>query len=363
MRHRPAVLAVALVVCASAACGKKGNPLPPLRPPPGRIADATAHRIDDRVELRFTVPAANADGTTPSTVERVEIYGMSAAASVTAPTPAQMIASKNLKRTIAVRRPPPEGKPVAPADEGKPLPGDPATYTEAVASGAHGTDAPVRYYLVVGVAGRDRRGAPSALLTVPLATEPPAPPGLSLTYDEHAFKLTWTAAATGLGFRVYDADQAGHPTGAPASGETPLQSPEFSTALTFGKPRCFVVRALAVTGPTFIEGAPSDPACETPVDTFPPSPPTELRAIPEEGGVTLSWNAVTADDLAGYIVLRGEGGGDRLLPLMSAPITATTFKDTTVVRGATYVYAVLAVDSSPRQNRSAESNRETVTIR
>jgi hypothetical protein len=356
------LLAGALVVCA-AACGKKGSPLPPLRPAPGRIADATAHRIDDRVELRFTVPAANADGTTPAAIERVEIYGTSAPAGTPAPTVAQLVVPKNLKLGMVVRRPPPEGHPVAPADVGKPLPGDAATFSEPVSTSEHGPTAPIRYYLVVGVAGHDRRGAPSAVLTVPLATDVAAPTDLSLTYDERAFKLTWTPPATGLGFRVYDADREGRPAATPVSAAAPLQTPEFSTALVFGKERCFVVRAVSVAGPTTLEGPPSAVACQTPVDTFPPLAPTDLRAVPEDGAVTLSWNAVAGDDVSGYIILRGEGSGDRLLPLMTAPIAATTFKDTTVARGTTYVYAVLAVDSSPQQNRSAESNRQSVTVR
>jgi hypothetical protein len=54
-----------LVVASVGACGKKGNPLPPLRPVPARIADLTAVRTRGQVELQFTVPAVNLDGTTP----------------------------------------------------------------------------------------------------------------------------------------------------------------------------------------------------------------------------------------------------------------------------------------------------------
>ena len=54
--------ALVLTALAATACGKRGDPQPPLRPIPGRVADLSAHRVDDRVELRFTVPAANLDG-------------------------------------------------------------------------------------------------------------------------------------------------------------------------------------------------------------------------------------------------------------------------------------------------------------
>jgi hypothetical protein len=365
---RAAWLALALLV---AACGKAGPPLPPLRPALGRIADVTANRSDDRVEIRFTVPPANADGTTPSVMERVEIYGVSLAASAPAPTIAQMVAPKNLKTRINIRRPPkekegdasatpapsPTPSPTPPAKPLDPLPGDPVIYRDPIAASEHGASAPVRYYAVVGVAGRDRKSLPAGLLAVPLAAEPAAPTDLAFTYDEHTLKLTWKAEE-GAAFRVYAGKDT---TGAIASGPTPLKTAEFSTPVTFGKEQCFIVRSLAVSGATTIEGAASAPGCTTAADTFPPGPPDDLRAIPEDAAVTLTWNAVDAADLGGYLVLRGEGAGDTLTPLMTTPIAMTTYKDTTVARGTTYTYAVVAVDTA--QNRSTPSNKQTVTVR
>lgn len=368
-----------LAAAALGACGKSGPPLPPLRPIPGRVADATAHRINDDIELRFTVPPTNADGSTPAVVERVEIYGLSQPAATAPPTAAQLLVAKNLKGQVAVRRPPPpdddkkddkkddktEAKTPAstPAPNSAtadlPLAGEPAVLHETIAAADHGADAPVRYYLVVAVAGTARRGVPSPLLTVPLATEPAAPADLAIAYDEHAIKLTWTAAES-TSYRVYD----GSDPKAPAlSGAAPLKTAEFSTPVAFEQPRCFVVRAATLAGQTTIEGPPSEPKCVTPVDTFPPSAPGGLRAIAEDASVTLSWNALEATDVAGYIVLRGEGSGATLTPLMTQPTTATSYRDTSVTRGATYTYAVIAVDTAPAKNRSAPSNRETVTVR
>jgi hypothetical protein len=72
---------------------------------------------------------------------------------------------------------------------------------------------------------------------------------------------------------------------------------------------------------------------------------------------------VQASDLAGYVVLRGEGSAAALLPLFREPIKETTYRDTTAVAGATYSYAVYSVDSSPAANVSPLSARETVTVR
>jgi hypothetical protein len=324
----PLIAALAVV-----ACGKAGPPLPPLRPMPGRIVDATANRTGDRIVVRFTVPPANADGTTPSAIERVEIYEGTVAAGAPAPTAAQLIVPKNLKARVNVRRPPPEGEtpPPPPPPGAGPLPGEPASYEETLAAAERGPDAPVRYFVAVPVAGRDRRGAPSGVLALNVAADPAPPADLHTTYDEKTLTLSWTAAS-GTSYRVFGAQNA---NGAGLSGPAPISGGEFTTPVEFGRERCFVVRSVVASGSATVDGPPSAPACATPEDTFPP----------------------------GYLVLRTEGTGDTLLPLMTTPIAATSYKDTTAARGATYTYAVVAVDSSPRRNPSPTSNRQTVTMR
>ena len=144
---------------------------------------------------------------------------------------------------------------------------------------------------------------------------------------------------------------------------TPLAKAEWAQPVVFGKARCVTVRAVRGTAPVFFESAPSAPVCETPVDRFPPPAPTGLVAFPGEGGIGLTWDAVTAADLAGYLVLRGEGADDTLRPITPEPLTATTFTDATARAGVRYTYAVLAVDRATPANRSKESNRVSETGR
>jgi fibronectin type 3 domain-containing protein len=103
--------------------------------------------------------------------------------------------------------------------------------------------------------------------------------------------------------------------------------------------------------------------CKTPIDIFPPPAPAHLDGLPDAGAVSLRWDAVTASDLAGYLVLRGEGANGTLQRLTPAPVAATSYLDTTVRVGVTYVYAVVAVDKSSPPNVSPQSNSYTVTIR
>ena len=59
-------------------CGKKGPPLPPLVKLPVAPADLVAERRGNTVDLQFTVPGTNTDGTRPANVSRAEVYAITA---------------------------------------------------------------------------------------------------------------------------------------------------------------------------------------------------------------------------------------------------------------------------------------------
>ena len=84
-----------------------------------------------------------------------------------------------------------------------------------------------------------------------------------------------------------------------------------------------------------LESAPSAPACLTPLDKFPPAAPKGLRAVAEDGAVSLVWDQNAEADLGGYLVLRGEAPGDTLAPLTPQPIADANYRDTTVKPGVT----------------------------
>ena len=64
-----------MIFVALGACGHKGPPLPPFSRVPSAPADVKVARRADSVELQFTVPSTNTDGTRPANIERVDVYG------------------------------------------------------------------------------------------------------------------------------------------------------------------------------------------------------------------------------------------------------------------------------------------------
>ena len=79
------LLLVGALVVVAPACGKRGPPLPPLRPAPERVAELTVLRRADQVHVRFAVPPRNGDGSTPVLFDRAEIYALTVAAGKPAP--------------------------------------------------------------------------------------------------------------------------------------------------------------------------------------------------------------------------------------------------------------------------------------
>lgn len=126
---------------------------------------------------------------------------------------------------------------------------------------------------------------------------------------------------------------------------------------------CFVVRTVRVYGAVAIESAGGEPMCVSPTDTFPPAAPSGLRVVAVAGAMNLIWDANKAADLAGYLVLRGEGAGETLQALTPAPIRETSFEDKTVQPGVRYVYAIVAVDQATPPNMSAQSPRQSEVAR
>jgi fibronectin type 3 domain-containing protein len=142
----------------------------------------------------------------------------------------------------------------------------------------------------------------------------------------------------------------------------PLDEPQFSSPVEFGREACFRVRAVRVEASgERIEGEPSERACVTPRDTFAPAAPVEVFALSGDGEITIMWLPNAEPDLAGYLILRGTTGDDTLLPITPSPQTATRFVDTSVTPGVRYVYAVVAVDAA--SNRSAPSARDEAAAR
>lgn len=391
------------MVFLSVGCGKEGPPLPPLQLAPALVTNVEARRQIDEVRFTFVLPTRNQDGSTPVSLEHMEIFAATVAAGAVVPTNRELLAPVHRAASIEVKPAPlkegeePEkkaGQPVVPKDDPRPGPGDTVTFVEQLTEAklkptytkpipavptADPTAAPTapatvtpavpaeppvpkRIYVIRGVARGGRPGQPTTRIEVPLI-DPPSPPGaVSAKFTDSAITLAWAPPAVDPGvtplFNVYV------PDGAAPLNPKPLAVPAFERpGVEFGKEECFVVRTVQRIGGVSLESTPSERVCTAPTDVFPPAAPKGLGAVAGSGVISLIWDANTEPDLAGYIVLRAEAPGDKLQPLTPTPIRETTFRDTTVKPGVRYVYAIVAVDNATPPNTSAQSVRVEETAR
>ena len=110
-------------------------------------------------------------------------------------------------------------------------------------------------------------------------------------------------------------------------------------------------------GPTSAE------ACVTPVDTFPPLPPSDLRLFWRAEQTDLSWNESTTPDVVGYHVYRSGPDGTGFERLTRSPLGQTTFSDAERDPRGRYRYAVSAVDGAEPPNESFPSDSRRVNPR
>ena len=363
------------------------------------MTEVVARRQGNEARFTFVLPTRNQNGPGPINLERVEIFAATVAAGAVAPPNRELLALAHRAGSIDVEPAPPEGggEPEKEKKEDpRPGPGETVTFVEelnearlkptfttpvplpavvdpaappaaaaaAAAAAATAASSAVarRIYIIRGVARGGRPGQPSARIEIPLVDPPPPPSSVAAKFTESAVTLAWTPPATEptapLTSNVY------LPNGAAPLNAAPLSTPAFERqGIGFGKEECFVVRTVVKVSGVEIESAPSEPACVTPSDVFPPAAPKGLSAVAGSGVISLIWDANTEPDLAGYLVLRGEVPGETLQPLTPSPIRDTTFRDTTAQPGVRYVYAIVAVDGATPPNTSAQSTRVEETAR
>jgi hypothetical protein len=392
-----------LIVVASIACGQKGPPLPPLVRTPAP-PELRADRRGSMVELGFTVPNANADGTRPANIARIDIYAVTGATTL---TDLEMMKWGTRVASVPVKAPrnpndtvePGESADVIepPAGEGldqgaasavveqiaasifKPIEPDRKGSRRRVTQEPDGpllgpsAAALTRTYVGVGLDKRGRPGKFSPRVVVPLVLAPPPPSQPVISYTETAITVRWSPPSSGQtadpdllpstpigpsrpppSYHVYDSTTDMRLTKAPL---TELQYED--SRIEWGAMRCYAVRTVEVAGQSALESEAGEPKCETLVDTFPPKAPKGLNAVSTDGAISLIWESNTEPDLAGYIVLRARTPATKLDPV-TPPIPDASYVDN-VERGIGFVYAVQAVDKAG--NVSAPSNPVEGTAR
>jgi len=365
-----------LLLFALVACGKRGDPHPPIPVIPKATTDLLVAQRGPKVLLLWGYPSLTTAGKSMTGIKRVAVWRTveepPAAPSATNPeSPIQLFAKvpplipiKFLK--LRTRIDSIEGAKLPAATSGARL-----TYEDTPP--LHSADGrPIRVTYAVVTEGASANSDLSNLVSVVPLDVPGAPSTLTATARREGVVLTWTAPDATIsgaknpviaGYNVYR-----FPHGQPADEfATPANTaPLFATTFTDNPPygeHDYFVTALAAPGPPRIESEPSPIAGAVFKDLVAPPPPTGLTALVETGAVRLVWDQVDAPDLAGYKVYRTEGTGiEQLRPIGTIPLTpvqlltATNYRDTGVSAGISYYYEVVSVDKSGNESTRVKTD-------
>jgi fibronectin type 3 domain-containing protein len=180
------------------------------------------------------------------------------------------------------------------------------------------------------------------------AVVPAAPTGLRTSAGNAQVSLNWFASANATGYYVKRSTTSGGPypqiTGTGSTSFTDFTD----TGVTNGTNYFYVVSAVNSAG----ESANSAEVNATPTALVtPPAAPTGLQATPGNAQVSLNWMASAG--ATSYHVKRGTTSGGPYTQV-AAP-TVTSFTDTGLTNGATYYYAVSALNTAGESANSTQA--------
>ena len=337
--RRYAAVPALLLLGALAACGKQGDPLPPLRAVPAKTQDLKVRQQGTRILLDFTYPKTTPAGMALDGITRIEIYEAEQPAprEGTAPPaldPRAFTAASTLKQTLET------------ADVGAATYGDHVLLALPLPEGDSAAPK-TRYYGVRTVGKSGDRSELSNLAVLVTKAPPPSPQQVTATGRPEGVAVEWTAVPDAVGYNIYrrgSQEQAwGSPVHTSASGETSYLDP----GVRFGN-YIYTVTAVGRREP-LVESAIGAVDEVVYTDRFPPPVPSDLVALAEAGRVRLIWRSSEAEDLAGYLVYRRDADGE-FRRITEPPVATTEHIDTGVASGATYFYRVTAVDQAGNES-------------
>lgn len=347
-RLAPAALLLALP--ALTACGRQGDPRPPLRAIPAPTRDLGVVQQGARLLLSFTYPKTTPAGTALEGISTVEVFE-----ATRPPAPDGKAPALDARQFETAAK---ERQKVTGADLSSVIFGDRIVIDLPLPAITADTR-PEAHYFAVRTVGRDgdRSDLSNVASVVPKAP-PAAPERVNATARTDGIQVEWTPVADAAGYNVYRRDAQEKSYGRAIHTAGAAETSWLDATARFGKSYIYTVTALAQAQPVVESSIGSEREVRY-QDRFAPPPPGELVALAETGQVRVVWRSSEAADLAGYLVYR-RGPTGEFVRVTPQPIPATEFADTAVAPGQTYTYRVTAVDQTGNESDPGGEVRATV---
>jgi len=359
-----------LLIAAAVACGKRGDPRPPVPIIPKATSDLVVTQRGTKVILTWSYPSLTTAGKNLTDIRRIVVYRASEELPV---APAGTV-DTSVPQPVNLFAKIPPLTPTQFLKQRTRLDAIDASSLPSVTNGAklvyedtpqiHTSDGrPIRQTYAVATETTSARSDVSNLAALVPIDVPSPPYDLKAAAKAQGIILSWEKPSDARpdlpGYNVYRRGEkesedvlAAPINAAPVSETTYTDTPPYGTFT-------YVVRAVAATGTPRIESEPSTAVTATFKDLTPPPAPASMNALVETHAVRLVWDPVTAPDLAGYMLYREEAAGHPDQPGMKSVgvidlihhlISTTTYVDPDALLGITYRYAVTAVDKNGNES-------------
>lgn len=329
-------------------CGKIGEPQPPAVIIPPRSQSLSGRQVGDRIILESPIPKLNTNGTRPSRWKRIDIYRL---AEPKEPAPRPLTEEEYAERAERI-------KSIQVEESTDYTKNEHLVFHDRLDFTQPSVFKTSFRYAVKFINDKNKDGGFSNFVYLSPAPSPEPPDDLQIGYDQRAIEIRWKPAKSMddpdgvVGYNVFrraEEEAEERQRNEQPVTENVYRDPDFQ----FGKTYYYSVSAVVKADhPT--ESFKSRPSAITPIDTFPPSPPSQLTAFAENGRIHLVWTPSPEPDVAGYNVYRSERPGKQDTRLNPTLLIPTAYKDETVQVGKRYFYVVTAVDKNG--NESGYSN-------
>ena len=322
-----------LLSLALGACGKKGDPLPPLRTIPAPTQDLSVAQQGRLILLEMAYPSTTSAGQALGGIDSVELFAVSKPTSAEGPLPTAEPYEFLLEQPPLLVL---QGTELQSS-----ILGDRIQFRLPLADSLPAVPTATIFAVRTTKLGESSRLSNRVALR---AQEPPAAPsGLDAQARRPGVELTWRAPGEAEGFDVYRRLATERGYGNPIGRAAGEDRSYVDRSASYGERYIYTVRTVGVAEPLVH----SDPAGEREIeylDRFPPRLPQNLVALPERGSIRLRWDPSPDRDVAGYILLRRDPTRNELVRITDEPVTGTEYLDRGLASGLTFEYRIRVVD-------------------
>jgi fibronectin type 3 domain-containing protein len=329
MRKVIAILILSIIIYG---CGKKGPLIAPEEIAPKRIVDLKAFARNGNIDIMFTIPKENKDGSKLEDLRGFRILRR----------------DENIKTLMTT-----DFKEVDKIEikEGDLKKGDIILWTD------NNLEDNFRYsYKVISYNSKGYLSDDSNIVNILWSLPPNPPETIKILGGDGYAEIYWELVGEVYGYNIYRRKENEEYGINPINSE-PIKDNTFKdVGLSNNVKYYYVLRSIKDFEGNFIEGRSSKEIEATPVDLIPPVKPSGLTAFPKDKGVSLRWNPNNEPDLKGYNIYRS-GEGEKSTKINKEIVKDNVYLDPEVETGEIYYYSVTAVDRALNESKRSEEVR------